>query len=371
MKKFTFLLVSLFLTCLSASADISPDFTIDGIHYKITNPSNLEVAVTYKFYSSYFSKYENDYTGDIIIPETVKYGTRNFKVTSINNNAFYDCKYLNSVQIPQSVKFLGAASFSGCEKLVSIILPNTIDSLASSTFYKCTLLSELTLPDSLRKIEDYVFAGCESLQSIVLPDNVLSIGNYAFNGCNKLKTLSLPKNIKNIGKKIFSNADSIEKIICRAVIPPITDTDQGFSTLKYTMIDLIVPKGSLEAYKKADFWKNFPFMFEDEGENKCATPTVTFVDGKLSFACETAGAEFHYTIKCEDAISGSTTETTLPITGKYTVSVYATADGYGQSDTVTETIELKNGSGKKGDVTEDGKVDVADINAIVDIILGN
>lgn len=137
------------------------------------------------------------------------------------------------------------------------------------------------------------------------------------------------------------------------------------------MIDLIVPKGSIDAYKKADFWKNFMFMFEDEGENKCATPTVTFVDGRLSFACETAGVEFHYTIKCEDVISGSTTETTLPITGKYTVSVYATAEGYGQSDTVTETIELKNGSGKKGDVTEDGKVDVADINAIVDIILGN
>ena len=367
MKKYLFLFAFVF-SFISGFADIYPDFSVDGIHYKITNPSKLEVAVTFeKYVTGYnYTYYNSTYNGKVIIPETVKYGNRIFKVTSIGERAFINSKDLNSVVIPEGVISINERAFYDCINLTDIQFANTIDSIAARAFYNCNLQS-LNLPNSLRIIGHDAFLSCGNIETVIIPDEVISIGSYAFESTG-LKSITLSKNLKAFGTDVFEHC-SLEKIVCRAGTPPVTE-DQKFSTLQYTLVDVVVPKGSLEAYKKVNFWKNFPFMYEDEGENKCATPTITFVDGKLTFGCETPGAEFHYAIKNDDVSSGTITDDSLPITGKYKVSVYATAEGYSQSDTVEEIVEIKNVAGVKGDVTKDDMVDVDDVQTVINIILG-
>ena len=102
----------------------------------------------------------------------------------------------------------------------------------------------------------------------------------------------------------------------------------------------------------------------EPGLEKCATPTITYKDGKLSFDCETEGVQFVYRITAEDSQDGDNNGVSL--TGIYRVDVYATKNGMSNSDTVTEEIQL---GGVIGDVNGDGVVDISDYVGVANIIL--
>lgn len=97
-------------------------------------------------------------------------------------------------------------------------------------------------------------------------------------------------------------------------------------------------------------------------KEKCATPTITFVDGELVFSCETEGVEYQWEITVEDARKGNSSNVSL--TGVYTVSVFATKAGCDNSGVAT--MEFCVGAGDEVcDVNKDGVVDVADIGTII------
>ena len=97
---------------------------------------------------------------------------------------------------------------------------------------------------------------------------------------------------------------------------------------------------------------------------KCATPTISFADGELEFSCETEGVEYVSEVTVEDAKKNAGSKVSLTCT--YVVSVYATKEGYENSDVATTEIKLS--AAAKGDVNEDGKVDVADIATVISIM---
>lgn len=130
---------------------------------------------------------------------------------------------------------------------------------------------------------------------------------------------------------------------------------------------MYVPYGSKAAYEAADYWKEFKEIIELEGVvQKCAKPTISFVNGKLIFASETEGVEFTSKITVADANSYNSNE--IPLTTTYHVIVYATKAGYANSDITTADINVK---GLKGDVNDDGSVTIVDAVNVVNIILGN
>ena len=105
-----------------------------------------------------------------------------------------------------------------------------------------------------------------------------------------------------------------------------------------------VPKGTHSAYKNADAWSNFANIVETEYEDgpdipqpsKCALPSISYSEGKLTFTCETEGAECVANISDADIKTHYGNEIQLSAT--YTVSVYATATGYENSDIATATL---------------------------------
>ena len=113
-----------------------------------------------------------------------------------------------------------------------------------------------------------------------------------------------------------------------------------------------------EATKPADY----TYHLEGSSGEKCATPTITSNNGKLTFACGTAGAVCHYEI----TRAGEGNSVTLSSTADYVVSVWATKAGYQDSDVATSTITMK-----QGDVNADGNVSITDAVAVVNIILNS
>jgi hypothetical protein len=108
---------------------------------------------------------------------------------------------------------------------------------------------------------------------------------------------------------------------------------------------------------------------EDVVHGKCASPTISVENGKVLFSCDTEGVIFHYTITSLGSMSGK--GNSVELQNNYIVSVFAAKDGYDNSDTVTEEVKLVSATVGfiGGDVNNDGKVNTADIIAIVNKML--
>lgn len=94
-----------------------------------------------------------------------------------------------------------------------------------------------------------------------------------------------------------------------------------------------VPEGAIDRYKSKNYWKFFTIKPITE---QCATPTIAYNKGKLSFSSDTDGATCKWTITDEDVTTGEGNEVTLAVS--YQVSVYATKTGYMDSEVATVTL---------------------------------
>ena len=128
-------------------------------------------------------------------------------VTRIDKSAFNGCTSLTSMILPDCVTNIGDYAFRSCESLTSLIIPNDVSSIGSYAFDSCTSLMSVSFEENsqLTSIGDYAFNGCTSLASVIVPDGVTSIGSYAFNGCTSLTNAKIPDSVTSIGTTAFRN----------------------------------------------------------------------------------------------------------------------------------------------------------------------
>ena len=215
---------------------------------------------------------------------------------------------------------MGAYCFSACSGLTSITIPSSVTSLGWYCFQNCSGLTSITIPSSITSLGNSCFAGCSGLTSITIPSSVTSLGAWCFYDCKNLETVYFK------GKKCNSN----------------------YADLNIPTTSIIkVPTEFLQEYKNA-FGSDYKYIYawnpgEAGDDNKpvtqCSTPSVSYGEGKLMFACETAGAKYHYTITDTDIKSDALSENgEVSLSAAYNISVYATADGYKASDKAKATL---------------------------------
>ena len=151
---------------------------------------------------------------EIHIPSQIDYGHYTYDVTSIGEEAFYDCKSLTSITIPNSVTSIENMAFAWCKGLTSITIPNSVMSIGERAFYECSKLTSITIPNSVTSIGDGAFWECESLTSITIPNSVTSIGGLAFADCFDLTSIAVEK-----GNITYDSRES-----CNAIIETATNT---------------------------------------------------------------------------------------------------------------------------------------------------
>ena len=179
-------LAAAILLCFIGSLNASAyDFESDGIYYNTISDSEVEVTSG-----------DQKYSGDITLPETVKYESSVYTVTAIGDYAFFSCDYLTSIDIPNSVIIIGESAFQYCLFLSSVNLGNSVTSIGMQAFSNCSFTS-ITLPDSLISIGTSAFFSCSKLTSITIPESVTTIDVRAFVSCYSLTEINVNNNNQN------------------------------------------------------------------------------------------------------------------------------------------------------------------------------
>ena len=157
MKQLLFFLCSVFMPVIANAYDAQ----INGIYY---NFSEEEATVTYQYWGTHpkVTGYCgcSDYTGSVVIPETITYNGTKYTVAAISNDAFCGCSELTSVSIPNSVKSIGERAFCECTNLSSVNIPSAVTRVDLASFYDCSSLTSITIPNSVSTIGQYAFYNC-------------------------------------------------------------------------------------------------------------------------------------------------------------------------------------------------------------------
>ena len=180
----------------------------------ISIPDKIDGHPVTMIYEFAFCGLEN--TKTINIPDSVKViGAEAFawsnnlqtiniptSVTTIDAAAFAGNDKLQSITIPDSVTELGVGAFILCENLTNVTLPNTISSIPYGTFAACVSLKKINIPSSVKTIEDEAFS-MTGFTEFTVPDTITSIGARAFSDCENLVKVTIPKTVTKIVDDIF------------------------------------------------------------------------------------------------------------------------------------------------------------------------
>jgi len=164
---------------------------------------------------------------------------------TLGYHAFYGCKKLRSLTLPDTISAIDKDVFTDCSSLRYMNIPKSTRSVEGGAFTSCVELSELELSpsnrfftgkdgcicsadgktliawpavsgdvelsESVEILDEYAFSGCTGLTSLKMP-GVKEILQYAFVGCKNLKSLFLAKGFTTLDKNVFEDCSSLAAI---------------------------------------------------------------------------------------------------------------------------------------------------------------
>lgn len=132
-------------------------------------------------------------------------------ITEIEDYGIYGNEKLVSVEIPVTVKKVGANAFKSCSSLQKVDLPS-VETLGASVFERCGKLTTVTLSPDLQVIPDYAFQYCGSLADVPLPSSLVSIGVSAFRECDGLSAVVMPNTVTTLNKNAYESCNTLTTV---------------------------------------------------------------------------------------------------------------------------------------------------------------
>ena len=242
----------------TAVVSIIPSFSPDYDTIKIVIEEDQTVEETFKnWFVACFEKEADKSKLAQIVDRTVTEITAKdlAGITKIGNYAFYECKQLTSVEIPETVTSIGERAFIYCENLPSIAIPDAVTEIGGYAFGYCDNLESITIPKGVTTLGQYMFRKNSKLTNINFAEDIMltSICQYAFADCMALLTINIPNSVTSIGAYAFSNCTSLMSITMEGDTPP-TIQSNTLQNVPLTCPIYIKNPNAVEAYKTATNW---------------------------------------------------------------------------------------------------------------------
>jgi hypothetical protein len=199
MKRIYLLTIIFFISLMVRAINVE----IDGIMYNINVKTGLtEVA----------ANTSHQYTGDIVIPETITYEGKEYTVTAIGESAFFQ-RNITSITFPNSITSIDRAAFYCCSSLDSVALPEKVTVIGDMLFANCTSLRRVVIPEGLTLIDNSAFNSCYSLDSLIIPNSVTRIEDWAFALCKGLTYVEMSRGLTYVGRGAFGDCSALNTVI--------------------------------------------------------------------------------------------------------------------------------------------------------------
>ena len=263
----------------------------------------------------------------VTIPNSVK---------ELKDYALYHCSDLESIDLPSSLKRIGYFALGGLDKVTEIKIPRSVKSIDRGILTADSLLTSVTVEEGnpvydsrgcnaiIETATNKLVAGCHTT---VIPNEIKVIGAYAFNSQKKLNTIRIPDNVTCIDEMAFNNSglqritipaqvDSIgQKAFCycrqlTAVTSLITQpfainenvfhTDYADGKYQFTSATLYVPIGTKALYAATEGWNKFQNIVE------IRTPAETSIKGDVNGDGQVNGTDY---VALTNIVLGKNTKT--------------------------------------------------------------
>ena len=241
----------------------------------------------------------------------------------------YSDEYSGNVVIPDEetimnktykVTRIGFGAFANCSRQISVTIPNSVTSIGQAAFYYCSGLTSVTIPNSVTSIGKSAFDGCYRLTSITIPNSVTIIEYGVFRDCSGLTSVIIPNGVTSIESLAFWKCYGLTSITIGNSVTSIEG--RAFDDIDLTSVVSLIEN---------------PFAISGSGTDDRTFSKNTFSNATLY----------------------------VP---KGTIEKYQSTDGWKDFKFIEEGTG--EGGTRLGDVNSDQDVDVADVVAIVNYILG-
>ncbi len=212
----------------------------------------------------------------IVIPDSVK---------TIGHHAFWYCDSLIDITIGDNIEEIGGWAFDYTgyanneenrrDNLIcldycligvtgyDIVVDESITVIQDHVFRSNWNLYSVELPSWMTEIDDYMFDGCYNLRSINIPDGVKEIGSYAFYGCGNLSQINIPNTVETIGDFVFAYCNNITHLRIPSSVKHIGDT--AFYGCDNNAMNLLCEEGSYGCYYAESHRMNLSIFMKEVG----------------------------------------------------------------------------------------------------------
>jgi uncharacterized protein YceK len=213
----------------------------------------------------------SNYKGDISIPSFITTGQNDdftFRVMEIEQNAFFGCSEVTSIDIPFSVLRI-SDSFSGCSgiKKFSVNENNQsykdIDGVLFSKDSKMLIkypakkeTAEYVISEDVALICTGAFQDNEFLKKVTIGNFVTAISDFAFKGCSSLEEVELGGNVRILGVDSFKECPKLMLVNAHGMWPA-HNSPTVFDDATKQNAKLYVPRGQMMNYKRRLEWRDF------------------------------------------------------------------------------------------------------------------
>ena len=176
---------------------LSSVFESEGVIYVPVNPSQRTCDIIDCSYS--------DKTKELVLKGETTYKGTKMSVAKMNPYSFYNNDYIEHLNISFSGE-IPEYAFYDCKNIDEIIIPNTISNIKPYSFYGCGSIKEISL-NNTGSIDNNAFQNSctQYAATLVVSSNVLDIGNEAFMDCRALSDIQL-NNSGSIGVSAFEGS---------------------------------------------------------------------------------------------------------------------------------------------------------------------
>ncbi len=178
-------------------------------------------------------------SGHLTIPSALG----GYPVSGIGEFAFHNCRNLESVSLPEGLRWIGLEAFNGCEGLTAVTMPDSVTHIHYEAFRGCRNLTSVTIPANVVFIDETAFDGTPFLDNatdgllafsgiayrwkgkcpaeVVIPEDVSRVFSRAFERRFGLEILTIGNSVTNVGDMVFHGCSNLKSVVLGAQVSSI------------------------------------------------------------------------------------------------------------------------------------------------------